>query len=101
MTNSQLALELGVSRPTVIDTVKILQDAGLVRRKNSVLMVSPHLLIKGDQIREAYIMRKFEELPTAALEDKAALDVEVDSQYRFTAEGDIVQDTKEVHHGKK
>lgn len=101
MTNSQLATALGVSRPTVIDTLKILQDAGLVKRKNSVIMVSPHLLIKGDQIREAYIMRRFEEIPAAALEDKATLDVEVESQYSFTSNGDIVQDTKEVRYGKK
>jgi DNA-binding transcriptional ArsR family regulator len=102
MTNSQLATAIGVSRPTVIDTVKILQDAGLVRRKNSVIMVSPHLMIKGDQIREAYIMRKFEELPPAALEDKGgAVDVEVNPQYSFTADGEIVQDAKEVRHGKK
>ena len=61
-TNSSLAAKIGCSRPTVIDTLKIMSDAGLIQRKNSVIMISPHLMIKGNSVREAYLMRKYEEM---------------------------------------
>ena len=37
----------------------ILKDAGLLSVKGSVYMLSPRLMIKGNQAREAYLMRKY------------------------------------------
>ncbi len=68
ITNTELAKQVGCSRPTVVDTLKVLAEAGLVARKGSVIMLSANFMVKGNQIREAYLMQKFEELN--ALPDK-------------------------------
>ena len=92
MTNTQLAQAVGTSRPTVIETMKTLADAGLVGRKGSVIMISPKLMIKGNQLREAWLMRKYEEITEEQAEIEAnAIDVEVDNQLSFTQDGTIVQ----------
>lgn len=62
ITNTELAIATNASRPTVIDTMKILQEADLISRKGTVIMVSPRLMIKGNQLREAWLMRKYEEI---------------------------------------
>ena len=92
MTNLQLSKTLGVARQTVVDTMKILQDANLVKRKNSVIMISPKLMVKGNQLREAWLVRKYEEIDEkqeAIYEN--AIDVSIDPQYSFSNDGTIVQ----------
>lgn len=61
ITNTQLAEACKVGRNTVVDTMRILTDAGLVTRKGTVIRFSPRAFIKGDAKKEAYIMRKFTE----------------------------------------
>jgi DNA-binding MarR family transcriptional regulator len=61
ITNSELAEKVGCSRPVVIETMKILTDAGLVVRKGTVIRLSARVFVKGDAQKEAYIMRKFVE----------------------------------------
>ena len=61
MTNTELAEKVGVGRNTVVDTMKILTEAGIVVRKGTVIRFSPRLFVKGDAKKEAYIMRKFVE----------------------------------------
>lgn len=61
ITNSELAEKVGVGRNTVIDTMKILTDAGLITRKGTVIRLSARVFVKGDAQKEAYIMRKFVE----------------------------------------
>lgn len=61
MTNSQLADAVGCSRPVVIETIKMLNDAGVLVRKGTVIMLSPRFVVKGDARREGYLMRKFTE----------------------------------------
>lgn len=90
-TNTQLSKAIQVSRPTVIETLKVLECAGLITRKNSVIMVSPHLMVKGNQIREAYLMRKFEEMDEKEL---PYIESEIEGQFSLNSSGDIVQ---EVH----
>lgn len=60
----KIADSTGTSLKTAQGTVKILRDAGLLRVEGSVYMLSPHLMIKGNQAREAYLMRKFVEMPS-------------------------------------
>lgn len=62
ITNTELAKEVGCSRTTVVDTLKVLSNAGLLVRKGSVIMLSANFMVKGNQIREAYLMQKFEEM---------------------------------------
>lgn len=91
MTNTQLAKATNSSRPTVIETMKILQDAKLIARQNSVIMVSPKLMVKGSQLREAWLMRKYEEITEdtqANIEN--SIEVEVGTQYELTADGNVV-----------
>lgn len=61
ITNSELAQKVGVGRNTVVDTMKILTDAGVVVRKGTVIRLSGRVFVKGDAQKEAYIMRKFVE----------------------------------------
>lgn len=92
MTNTQLAKAIGCSRPTVIDTLKIMADADLIKRENSVIMVSPNLMIKGNQQREAYLVRKYEEITQESYDAyQNAIDYDVDPQLSFTNSGEIVQ----------
>ena len=94
-TNTQLAELTGISRKTVIETMKILQEANLVKRQNSVILISPKLMVKGNQLREAWLMRKYEEIDEKqeALSDNA-IDVDIDPQYSFTEDGTVVQKAK-------
>ena len=85
-----IATELGISKQTVNATINILQDAGLIKRKGSVYMVSPSLMVKGNQIREAWLMRRYEEIPERIHVD---YDVELDGQQMITMDGDIAEVT--------
>lgn len=96
MTNTQLAKTVGCSRPTVAETMKILHEANLVKRVNSVIMISPNLMVKGNQLREAYLMRKYEEISEKEEQYyENAIDAVVDNQYSFTEQGEIVQRARE------
>lgn len=95
MTNLQLSKAIGVARQTVIDTMKILTDAGLVQRQNSVIMISPRLMVKGNQLREAWLMRKYEEIRDEHVDfENNAINVKIDSQFEFLQDGTIVQRAK-------
>ena len=97
MTNTQLAQTLHIARKTVVETMKILSDAHLINRENSVIMVNPQLMVKGNQLREAWLMRKYEEIDERHKDIYAnAIDVEVDSQFSFVHDGTIVQKAKNV-----
>ena len=90
--NTELAKNVGCSRPTVIETLKIMSDAGLIQRKNSVIMISPNLMIKGNRMREAYLMRKYEEISDKQYEiESTAIETEIDPQLSFTNDMQIVQ----------
>lgn len=92
MTNTEIANNIGIARKTVVETMKILENADLVRRKNSVIMFSSKLMIKGNRMREAYLMRKYEEMSPKAYEEyENAIDAVVDDQYSFTESGEVVQ----------
>lgn len=59
---SELSKKLNISRPTVSDTVNLLEAAGLLKRKGTVIMMSPNLMVKGNQIREAFLMKRYVEM---------------------------------------
>ena len=84
-----LAKATNTSTKTVQETINVLRDANLLRRKGSVYMISANLMLKGNQIREAYLMRKFEELPDPDEED--IIEAQIEGQMRFSDNGDIVE----------
>lgn len=95
MSNIELSKTIGVARQTVIDTVHILQDADLATRKGTVLMISPRLMVKGNQLREAWLMRKYEEITDKQAEIEAnAIDADIDPQYEMLTDGSIIQRAK-------
>lgn len=92
MTNKQLAEAVGVSRPTVIDTIKTLSEAGLLRRKNSVIAISPKLMMQGNKVKEAYLMRKFVEIEEKEIETpNDIIDAHLEGQLSFDMDGEIVE----------
>ena len=64
-TISEIVEESGVSDKTVRETLKLLEEAGIITRKTGVIMLSPKLLHKGDFRKERYLLTKFEEIRTA------------------------------------
>lgn len=53
------------SLQTVNDTLKILENCGIIARKTGCVMLSPKLLHKGNAQRERYLMTKFFEIQDA------------------------------------
>ena len=71
--------------------MKVLENAGLCKRENSVIMISPKLMVKGNQLREAWLMRRYEEISDDGYIDyQNSIDVDVDNQYTLTENGDVV-----------
>lgn len=84
MTNTELAEKAGVGRNTVVDTIKILSEAGVVTRKGTVLRLSPRLFVKGNAQKEAYIMRKFTE--------EREQEQQIKGQLRLVGDGSIQEE---------
>lgn len=53
------------SLQTVNDTLKILENCGIIARKTGCVMLSPKLIHKGNAQRERYLMTKFFEIQDA------------------------------------
>lgn len=91
-TQREVASATGVSLKTVNDTIRTLTESGLLNRKGTVYMVSPNLMVKGNQVREAYLMRKFVEM-----DDRQQLEViesKIEGQLELNTDGDIVERVK-------
>lgn len=56
----------GVSKPTVIETLKILEEANVIRRRTAHIYVSPKLINRGSHQKECYMMLKFAQIPSKA-----------------------------------
>lgn len=55
----------GCSLQTVQETLKLLEECGIVARKTGTVMLSPKLAHKGNAQREKYLMTKFIEINSA------------------------------------
>lgn len=60
ITTQELAKKTKVSRQTVSDTLKIMEEAKLISRKRGAIMVSAKLIHRGTNGKECYLMEKFE-----------------------------------------
>lgn len=60
ITTTELAKKTKVSRQTVSDTLKIMEGAGLIKRRTGAIIVHGKLIHKGSAGKEKYLMQKFE-----------------------------------------
>lgn len=61
-TTEEIAEHCGVSRMTVHETLKLLENAQFIARKTGTVMLSPKIAHKGNAKREHYLMTKFYEI---------------------------------------
>lgn len=58
----EIAAGSGCSLQTVQETLKLLENCGIVARKTGTVMLSPRIAHKGNAKREKYLMTKFVEI---------------------------------------
>lgn len=63
ITNRELAKKCSVSTKTVVDTLKLLRDAGLIQTRTGAIMLNPKLAHRGSDRKEKYLLQKFVEFP--------------------------------------
>ena len=61
ITTAELAKETNVSKPVVIETLKLLEKEGLITRRVGSLMMNPKLVHRGSNQKEKYLLTKFKE----------------------------------------
>lgn len=61
ITTRELARKTETSVQTVTDTLKLLEESGLIARKTGAIMLLPKVAHRGNDRREAYLMQKFVE----------------------------------------
>ena len=58
-TTRELVQATGVSKQTVITTLKTLEKGNIIKRKTGVLMLNPELLMRGDDQKQKYLLLEF------------------------------------------
>lgn len=61
ITSRELAEKSGTSLQTVTDTLKTLEDAGIIKRKTGAIMIHSDLIHRGSSNKEKALLTKFEE----------------------------------------
>lgn len=61
-TETEISVHCNVSRATVHETLKLLNDVHFIARKYGTIMLSPKIAHRGNAKREHYLMTKFYEL---------------------------------------
>ena len=61
-TTNEIAKKSGVSKGTVVETLKLLEKADIIARKTGCVMLSPKFAHKGNIQKERYLMTKFQEM---------------------------------------
>lgn len=60
ITTIELADKTNTSRQTVSDTLKLLEESGLIERRTGAIMINPKLIHQGTNQKEKYLLTKFE-----------------------------------------
>ena len=61
ITTNELASKAGVSKPVVIETLKLLEENQLITRRVGSLMLNPKIIHRGSNQKEKYLLTKFKE----------------------------------------
>ncbi len=61
ITTRELAEKSGVSKPIVIETLKILEDAGIIKRRTGAIMIHSDLIHRGSSEKEKALLTRFEQ----------------------------------------
>lgn len=61
ITTQELAEKSGVSKPIVIETLKTLEDAGIIKRRTGAIMIHSDLIHRGTASKEKALLTRFEE----------------------------------------
>ncbi len=61
-TVNEIAAHCKVSKVLVVQTLKLLEDAGFIARKTGVVMLSPKIAHKGSAQKEQMLLTKFREM---------------------------------------
>ena len=61
ITTTELSIKSKVSRQVVSDTLKILEEANLIKRRTGAIMLHSNLVHRGNEEKEKYLLAKFEE----------------------------------------
>lgn len=59
ITTNELAQKTKVSKPVVLETLKLLEEANLIKRRTGAIMLSAKLIHKGSDSKERYLMTRF------------------------------------------
>lgn len=71
ITTAELAEKAKVSKPVVLETLQILEEAKLISRRTGAIMLSAKLMHRGGESKERYLMTKFSEFAPMKPEDQA------------------------------
>ncbi|PTG41250.1 Replication and maintenance protein, partial [Staphylococcus cohnii] len=55
----ELVQATGVSKQTVITTLKTLEKGNIIKRKTGALMLNPELRMRGDDQKQKYLLLEF------------------------------------------
>lgn len=61
ITTRELAIKSKTSRQTVIETLKILEEAQIIARKTGAIMIHSSLIHRGSESKEKYLLARFQE----------------------------------------
>lgn len=61
ITTRQLSEKSGVSKPIVIETLKILEDARIIKRRIGAIMIHSDLIHHGSSEKEKALLTRFEQ----------------------------------------
>lgn len=61
ITTRELAIKSKTSRQTVIETLKILEEAQIIARKTGAIMIHSNLIHRGNESKEKYLLARFQE----------------------------------------
>lgn len=65
ITTKELAEKSNVSKPVVLETLKLLEEGKLIKRRTGAIMLSAKLMHRGNENKERYLMTRFYEFSNA------------------------------------
>lgn len=60
-TQREIAKELGVSTKTVTETLRILSEGNIIKRRTGVIMLNPEILLRGDETKHRHLLIEFQQ----------------------------------------